>query len=184
MRRVLSALSMAAVILFGGSAQAASWNVTSVTVPGSTYTQPWGVNDSGVIVGSDDFGGFLDDHGTITTVNPPGGWALAPDGDYVGIIGSPSGGGFATFDLVAGGTSIIYGLNDSGQAVGWYSDAAGNTHGFLATTAVPEPSQAVLMLIGALAAGRRLAGRRRRQQDLHPEATSMTSVPGTISRAS
>ena len=44
-----------------------------------------------------------------------------------------------------------FGINDLGQIVGGYTDAAGARHGFLATPGpVPEPSTLLLLTVGTL----------------------------------
>ena len=139
-----------------------------------------GVNDAGIATGSLDNGEslvydskthtstYFGNSGDLTSlrfraINDDGligGWARTADGGTVGIVGTAAT-GFATFDL--GGTeTIVYGLNDVGQAVGFYSDAAGVDHGFIATavSSVPEPSSTGLLLAGLLAAGGWSARRR------------------------
>jgi probable HAF family extracellular repeat protein len=49
------------------------------------------------------------------------------------------------------GASAARGINDSGQIVGRYTDAAGVIHGFRATpVAIPEPSTVLLFGIGIM----------------------------------
>jgi hypothetical protein len=302
MRSLLLAATAAAVLACG-AARATTWTVSTFDMPGSSETQPFGINDSGVIVGESDFGGFIDTHGSFVTVNGPagpgsmtgisdgglavggdvigssflyqggtitpfavpgaagtvvrgisangryltgiytdgtsnlgyvwdrttstlstmstpagtsvlviqgvndsgvatgsldngeslvydsatgtstyftswgsltklrfraindegqvGGWAVEPDGHFVGIVGSPTT-GFDTIDIGGAGETIVYGLNDSGQAVGFYTDAAGLEHGFLASS-VPEPATAALLTAAMLAMSRGL--RRRGSRD-------------------
>jgi uncharacterized membrane protein len=80
---------------------------TTLNVPGSTFTEAWGINDAGQIVGKyGDAAGwhaFVLDQGSYTTIDPPG-------GHYVSA----------------------HWINDAGQIVGDYRDASGY-HGFLAT---------------------------------------------------
>ena len=83
-----------------------------IEFPRMTYTQAFGINDSGQIVGlySDSVGrhGFLlDTAGSITTIDVPG----------------------ASYTAASG-------INNSGQIVGGFSDSTG-THGFLATPVSP-----------------------------------------------
>jgi probable HAF family extracellular repeat protein len=97
---------------------------THIFKPGSAYTEAYGINDSGQIVGYYSDGtrehGFLLDNGIYTTIDPPG--SLRTE---------------------------ALGINDLGQIVGTYMDAGGNYHGFLATP-TPEPSTLLLLAIGTL----------------------------------
>jgi hypothetical protein len=81
-------------------------------VPGSTNTQLFGINNSGVTVGS-----YVDSnmmtHG-LYYVPATGNWLRVDD---------PSG--------VQG--TVINGINNKNQLVGFYTDAAGNVHGMLVT---------------------------------------------------
>jgi hypothetical protein len=84
----------------------------TLAVKGATMTQAFGINDSGLVVGAYTTGsgtsaksfGFTWKNGHFTTVNDPHGV----------------------------GTTIINGVNDRGELVGFYVDSAGNTDGFLA----------------------------------------------------
>ena len=71
-----------------------------------------------------------------------------------------TGGSFTTIDVPgASSTQGAFGINDSGQIVGWWFGAIGE-HGFLATP-VPEPPSA-LTLATCLVALFAMAGRRKR----------------------
>jgi hypothetical protein len=86
-------------------------HITILSVPGSSMTQPLGVNDNDEVVG------------VYQTAN----------GDMFGFTWAPQQ-GFQTIDDPNGmGTTTINGVNDKGQLVGFYTDTAGNTDGLLAT---------------------------------------------------
>jgi hypothetical protein len=97
---------------------------TTVDAPGATETQLLGLNDNGIAVGFDVVNGVT--HGiiyntqtkTFTTLDDPN----------------------------ASGSTIFNGINDKGEIVGFYTDAAGNTHGLLATPAAHADAQAGLLL--------------------------------------
>jgi len=82
--------------------------------PGATATQAFGVNDRDEVVGA-------------YTVGTGSGAMMH------GFTWTPRG-GFHSIDEPQGqGTTTINGVNDSGDLVGFYVDATGNTDGFLAT---------------------------------------------------
>ena len=114
-------------------------------VPGATETQVYGINDSGVVVGTYinpdvSIHGFIYQNGVFTTVDDPD-----------GVEG---------FGLGSG----LLGINDAGQLAGSYSDDTGNSFGFIATpvaaVAAPEPGSLALLS----AAGLTLAARRLRKR--------------------
>jgi hypothetical protein len=96
---------------------------TEIDVAGATDTTVTGINNAGVLSGVDVIGGvtegFIDNAGTITQLTGPSG----------------------TTSLQA------LGLNNEGQVVGDYVDAAGNMHGFVYSigaasyTTVDDPNQ-------------------------------------------
>lgn len=89
---------------------------TNENFPGSVQTQVTGINNAGVTVGfwsdsnnvnmaNNNFG-FVDVGGTFTTADDPSAGTTSPITDQ------------------------LLGVNDSNTAVGFYIDAAGNTHGY------------------------------------------------------
>ena len=90
-------------------------NVTILNVPGSSMTQALGINDDNEVVGVYQVGG---NNGVMHGFT----WTAQH--------------GFQTVDDPHGvGGTTINGVNDQGQLVGFYTDAAGNTDGLLATPA-------------------------------------------------
>jgi hypothetical protein len=93
--------------------------VTRFGFPGGSDTQALGINKSDQIVGSylDGAGvmhGFVLDHPTSTTAK----WHTIDDPNGVG-------------------STVVNGENDAGDLVGFYTDAAGNVDGMLATPSTP-----------------------------------------------
>lgn len=98
---------------------------TNENVSGSAQTQVVGINDFGTTVGFavDGAGnntGFVDVNGTFTTVVDPNTVAITATGLT---------------------TDQLLGFNDLGQAVGFYADANGNSHGFLYNIAANSYSE-------------------------------------------
>jgi len=94
-----------------GNAYAVGYSYTSLDYPGASYTQAFGINDGGTIVGvyKDASGlnhGFSLSGGTYTPIN------------YPGALDSPIGG------------TLLGGVNDAGTIVGTYFDASALPHGF------------------------------------------------------
>jgi hypothetical protein len=86
----------------------------TLSVPGSSMTQAFGVNDGDEVVGDYQVG--------------TGKSAMTH-----GFIWAP-GFGFQNVDDPSGiGATTVNGVNDHGRLVGFYTDSAGNTDGFLAT---------------------------------------------------
>jgi VCBS repeat-containing protein len=78
--------------------------VTQLDVSGAATTSANGINDGGDVVGSyNNAHGFLYHNGTYTTIDAP-----------LGVNGT-----------------IAADINDSGQIVGWYTDASNKAHGFV-----------------------------------------------------
>jgi probable HAF family extracellular repeat protein len=97
--------------------------LTPLSVPGSTSTEAYGINDAEQILGT-----YYDAN------NVRHGFLL-------------SGGSYSTLDPPGSIRTFAFGINDAGAIVGEYGDAAGNVHGFLATP-IPEPSTLLLLAIG------------------------------------
>src|SRR5271165_6297949 len=145
---------------------------------GTTNNQAVGLNNAGLVVGfyTDSMGvphGYLLNGSSLTTLNYPGSmntsaFGINNNGLIVGIY-TDSGGvqhGFTyngttwqTFDDPNGvGTTVINGVNDLGQLVGFYVNGNNATIGFLATP-TPEPGSLALLGTGVLAG---FAGLRRK----------------------
>ena len=107
--------------------------------------------------------GFLDEGGTITTIDPFGSTftqALGVNdlgeivGFYVDAITGvqhgyiDNGGVFTSFDPPDSASTTINGLNDKGDIVGFYTNNATDTVDGFVGTPVPEPSTWAMMLAG------------------------------------
>lgn len=77
--------------------------VQTLNINGSTSAMAFGVNSTGIVVGTDGLGNaFFDKNGSVTTFIPPGGTSAA-----------------------------AFGINDTGTIVGQYTTPAGTTPGFI-----------------------------------------------------
>ena len=124
-----------------------------ISIPNAVYTAANSINDSGTIVGEytpgsnpqgNTAGFLLTANGRVTPINYPGALNTAANGindggvvvgDYTmdgtgyGFIRNPSGTlSFVSFD---GLDTVLYGINGSGTAVGWYLNAAGDPQGLI-----------------------------------------------------
>lgn len=84
--------------------------------PGSVQTQVTGLNDNGITVG------FWSDQNTSSQMNDNYGF-YAKDGRFHEV-------NFPTSDNATPPVNQLLGVNDSDVAVGFYNDAAGNSHGY------------------------------------------------------
>jgi len=111
-------------------------------VTASGYTEPWGINDKGQVVGiynltshgPDGTYGYIYSGGIFTTINFPEStftfaYGINDRGQIVGFNGEYSfiysGGVFTTLDdpsVTAGMFTVATGINDRGQVVGYYQD--------------------------------------------------------------
>jgi len=159
----LAALA-AMVALVCAPTAASATSIVPYAVAGSTSTLLWGVNDAGVLVGSYDGGGFIDDHGVITTVNlagSPGYVAgISNDGVAVGSDGTTSffyqGGVLTPFAIAGEDQTLLRAISSNGRyAAGIAYDADGNTEGFVLdrvsnqiSTLAPPAGLSVVVLQG------------------------------------
>ena len=106
--------------------------------------------------------GFVDEGGTITTIDPFGstftqalgvndlgeivGFYTDATGNQHGYI--DNGGVFASFDPPGSVSTTINGLNDKGDIVGFYTSASADAVIGFVGTPVPEPSTWAMMLLG------------------------------------
>jgi hypothetical protein len=75
----------------------------TLNINGSTSAMAFGVNSTGIVVGTDGIGNaFFDKNGAVTTFIPPGGTS-----------------------------ALAFGINDTGSIVGQYATAGGTTPGFI-----------------------------------------------------
>jgi hypothetical protein len=122
----------------------------SIDVTGATSTQVFGINNQGQIVGV--YGdavrgqnGFLDTNGKLTTINCAleNGTVLsaisnkdeivgtyAYFGGFHGFIWEGNGSCFDIADASGPASTNVWGVNDGGEIVGFYTDSAGNFQAF------------------------------------------------------
>jgi hypothetical protein len=145
--------------------------------PGFTSTQILGLNNSGQLAGfgfTSAYSGFVDTAGVFAPINDPLAGPLGTSAQGINDLGQvagaffsgstyfgfiDTGGVFTTVDFPGSVNTQLFGINDSGEAVGDYTDSSGVVHAFVDSPA-PEPSYSVLLVSGA--AGVALARRRRK----------------------
>jgi hypothetical protein len=97
--------------------------VITVDVPGAGATVVTGINDAGDLVG-----GYFE------------------GGNRAFIY---SGGAFQDIVIPGAGQGVfLQGINNLGQVAGYYNSDSGDYHGFITTTAIPEPSSYILLVSG------------------------------------
>jgi hypothetical protein len=102
---------------------------TTVSAPGAAETELLGINDNGLADGFADIGGVMQ-----------------------GILYNSLTKTFTLLDPSGSDGTTLNGINDAGDVVGFFVDAAGNTDGLLGTP-VPEPKTWVMMLTAFAAFG-------------------------------
>jgi probable HAF family extracellular repeat protein len=127
--------------------RASAYSITTFDVPGSVFTEPFGINNAGQIVGV--FGdnvanhAFLYNNGVFTTINAPGAqltpFGINNTGQIVGSLGDNIGtanhgflddhGTITSFD-VGDRTTAADSVNDFGQIVGTYTTFSDFQHVF------------------------------------------------------
>lgn len=154
-------------------------NFANENFPGSVQTQVTGINNSGLTVGfwadaaNNNFG-FVANAGLFTNVNNPNSapfngvtinQLLAVNNNNVAAGFYIDGAGVAhgeTYNIIsqafspvniAGATSVTAaGINDAGEVAGFYTDAVGNTLGFILNggvlTSVQDPNGVSTMILG------------------------------------
>ena len=115
--------------------------LTTLSFPGSTFTQALGLNNAGDVVGD-----YIDAHGVMH------GFV------YDGVS-------FESVDVTGSTATTINGINDNGQIVGFFTDGNQNTIGFEGNpAATPEPNASWLLALAVAA-----FGLLRRSKPGHPE---------------
>lgn len=111
----------------------------SIWVPGSMETQPWDINNAGVVVGGyrlhdgGGFHGFIYSAGAFTTVDAPGAdstvfYGINDVGEIVGEAGGSAlttafkytGGAFHPIDVPGAAGAVATDVNNAGQVIGNY----------------------------------------------------------------
>lgn len=121
----------------------ANLGFTAFLAPNSTYTSVYGVNNTGGMVGYDDFGAFVENDGVFETIAYPGAettiaFGINDAGDVVGTYYDGSnhgfvenGGVYKSIDCKGGTNTQLVGINNARQMVGNCDGPRGNNRGFL-----------------------------------------------------
>ena len=137
-------------------------NFNSQAVGVNSAATPWIVGFYQPDAGLTTSFGFIDEGGTITTIDPFGstftqalgvndlgeivGFYTDATGNQHGYI--DNGGVFTSFDPPGSASTTINGLNDKGDIVGFYTSASADAVIGFVGTPVPEPSTWAMMLLG------------------------------------
>jgi len=170
----LCRLALCAAIGFSATTAQATYSVVPLTVPGSTMTQLWGVNDAGQVVGGSSVGGFVYSGGTFTFLPSiegalPTAFGISNAGLVVGsYFSSPGsnvsngflydGAGYITFNVPGFSSTQIRGISLDGRYLTGYDNIT-NNRGFvydrvtLSLTVLQHPSTGNAIIQGANSAG-------------------------------
>jgi len=130
-------------------------NVTYFGLSLGQYTYPYGINDSGQIVGSCDGAPFLYENGVMVDLGLQGNaWAINNSGQ---IVGSGPNGAYLYEDGIVTDLGILPGysyssalaINDNGWIVGYAIDNYGSCEAVL-WKPIPEPTTLLLLGLGAV----------------------------------
>jgi probable HAF family extracellular repeat protein len=140
--RVLLLLSVALSTALGDS-----FTFQTLDFPGSSFTQAFGINSSGEIVGALSSGGFVYNAGNFSNFDVPGSTHTGAKGinelgqivgEYDTSSAGPiaflySGGSFTSISPPGASSATANGINSTGLIVGQYTDSthSGNEQGFL-----------------------------------------------------
>jgi hypothetical protein len=130
---------------------------TTLLPPGANFVEATGINDLGVVVG------YFD----TSPIIGPLGIEVTPTFGFTYNHGV-----YDEFSVPGEIETELFGINDSSQVVGYYSDEMGDANGFTAN-AVPEPTTWATMLLGFSALAFAGHSRARRNCSLH----AINSVP-------
>lgn len=137
--------------------RADSYTLTPISYPGSPYTQAYGMNNAGEIVGQTIGGGFVYSNGIYTLLNVPGSTGTLANGvnnvgqivgDYESNVGSQnhaflySGGAFTSIGDPDVYILYVPGINDAGTIVGTYASPGIGTQAFVYANGVIQPISA------------------------------------------